>query len=425
MTDWVWSFRSSCIVATILQATVSVYLIDTVNARPPRGDQLDESYSFERYMDDFSKTYESEADYVRRKATFQSNLAFILEHNRQPNKTYTMGINQFVDTEPPDVSFGLDRVSHRQMLQDDHDQHRRLLPFDVDDVSLLPPEVDWRQVGAATPIKDQGSCGSCWAFAAVTTIESHLFLESGMLFSLSVQEPVSCAPNPRECGGQGGCSGSTAELAFDFLSSHGIVEEWHYGYASHDGNEPSCAFPTNRTHRDVWTNSTLVEGAVATLNGWVATDDNDYAAVMNAVAKHGPIAVNVAAHEWNFYESGILTSGNKPSSFNINHVVVLMGYGTDDNTGLDYWLVRNSYGPRWGENGYIRLLRRDPHKTDSNERSRDPNYGIECGRDLTPLDGDECAIDTQGNPVPPRPIEVCGTSGIYYRAILPTGVRLL
>ena len=98
---------------------------------------------------------------------------------------------------------------------------RKDLPFDVDPVSSLPPRVDWRERGVVSPVKDQGGCGSCWAFASIAALESNVALETGVLFDLSPQELVSCVPNPRHCGGRGGCSGSTAEVAFEFVATEG------------------------------------------------------------------------------------------------------------------------------------------------------------------------------------------------------------
>jgi hypothetical protein len=112
----------------------------------------------------------------------------------------------------------------------------------------LPKHVDWRMdpktgLPLATPVKSQGHCGSCWAFASTAALESHLALASSSpehttppLMSLSVQELVSCVPNPNQCGGTGGCGGSTAELAYDFIAKHGMVDEWTFGYQNHDNS---------------------------------------------------------------------------------------------------------------------------------------------------------------------------------------------
>merc|ERR1711916_169289 len=118
-----------------------------------------------------------------------------------------------------------------------------LKPFDLPLKSLkdLPEEMDWRQKEVVSPVKDQGQCGSCWAFASTATIESHVALNSGLLFSLSPQQIASCAPNPDSCGGTGGCMGGTAEIAFDYIAkSKGIQQSFQYPYTSYYGEDFKC-----------------------------------------------------------------------------------------------------------------------------------------------------------------------------------------
>jgi len=101
--------------------------------------------------------------------------------------------------------------------------------FVIKPVSSLPASVDWRTSGIVSAVKDQGHCGSCWAFASTSVIESHVAKASGLLFDLSVQQMAMCAPNPDECGGTGGCEGSTSELGFDYIAkSAGMFQEYQY-----------------------------------------------------------------------------------------------------------------------------------------------------------------------------------------------------
>ena len=114
-----------------------------------------------------------------------------------------------------------------------------------DPISKLPKSVDWREKGIASPVKDQGHCGSCWAFASTAVIESHFALQTGKLFDLSPQQITSCAPNIRHCGGTGNCEGATAEIAFDYVAnSDGLFEEFQYSYSSYYGVESSCLLPS-------------------------------------------------------------------------------------------------------------------------------------------------------------------------------------
>ncbi len=140
-----------------------------------------------------------------------------------------------------------------------------------------------------------------------------------------------CAPNPNNCGGTGGCGGSTGELAFDFVVSNGgLVQEYQLGYppAAYGGQTQPC---------------TKAAGTpVATIAGYVQLPTNNYTALLNAVATVGPIAVSVAASGWGSYKSGIYR--DIMGATDINHLVVLMGYGEE---GQKYWLVRNSWSPTW------------------------------------------------------------------------------
>merc|ERR1712165_404499 len=101
---------------------------------------------------------------------------------------------------------------------------------------------------------------------------------------------------------------------------------------------------------------------VAKIEGYARTPTNDYKALMNAVAKHGPTVIAAAASTWSLYEGGVFSPRNphSPNSWDLNHGIVVEGYGTDEASGEDYWLVRNSWGTTWGEHGYIRLKRVDP-----------------------------------------------------------------
>ena len=114
--------------------------------------------------------------------------------------------------------------------------------------SELPAEVDWRTKGVVSAVKDQGHCGSCWAFASTATIESHAAISSGVLLELSTQQMAACAPNPDQCGGTGNCHGATAEVAFDYVAhSAGLVTAAQYPYKEFFGIEHACAIPAGQT----------------------------------------------------------------------------------------------------------------------------------------------------------------------------------
>ena len=380
--------------------------------------------TFESWKKD--KTYASKQEERLRKAIYETNLEKIVMHNLSGG-SHKLGINQFMDLKDHELPRGYDKSLHRESTTATStatdtaitEQERHLaesdlfesLNINIQPVEALPDSVDWRS--AATPVKDQGRCGSCWAFSSIAALESHLYLNEGLLFSLSVQQTVSCAPNVKHCGGEGGCKGATSVQAYEYLMKAGIVQEWTYGnsYDSFHGGQVECRL-TPAPHHE-----TLVSGAIATIDGFITLPLNNYTIMMNAVAKLGPIVISVAAQGWGLYAGGVFHHDfSNSQDADINHAVVLMGYGTDEQTGEGYWLVRNSWGPRWGEAGYIRLYREDPAVSPDHDQ---------CAMDVTPGDGDACKIDDNGNPIDPLPDQkICGTSGAYTNGYIPVGVKL-
>jgi len=291
-----------------------------------------------------------------------------------------MGVNQFTDQTNEEFSrlFGLNKpLLH---LEKQLDNNKRAFTLPEFKVSGLPVSVDWRTRGIISPVKDQGRCGSCWTFGTTANIESFWAMKTGQLIELSEQQILDCTPNPQQCGGTGGCGGGTAQLAMSkIVEMRGITSEWYYPYTSYFGQAETCHYDNTTTT------------PMATIAGYVRLPKNDQDSVLNAVASIGPQIVNVDASSWKFYETGVFDGCNQTNP-DINHVVQLVGYG------IDYWLIRNSWSPRWGELGYIKL------KKDAT---------APCGTDLTPRDGDIC---TGG----PDTVEVCGTCGVVYDVTFPT-----
>jgi len=239
-----------------------------------------------------------------------------------------------------------------------------------------------------TPVKNQGGCGSCWAFSAVETLESHLALASKETAPvLSEQQIVSCMPNPQQCGGTGGCAGATQPQAFNYTKAHGLSLETDYPYKGVTG---SCAADKIKP--------------VATNDGFVKLKVNDYNALASALATKGPVAISLAAGSfgWQVYGGGVFGGGGSDKcGYDQDHAVQLVGYGVDGSQ--MYWLVRNSWGPRWGEKGYMRIKRYGDGK--------EP-----CGIDKTPGDGEACKRNT-------KPRQYCGVCGIMGNSSYPTGVK--
>jgi cathepsin L len=201
----------------------------------------------------------------------------------------------------------------------------------------IPDSVDWRTQGYVTPIKDQGQCGSCWAFSAVASLEGQHFKAAGKLVSLSEQQLVDCSSN----FGNMGCDGGLMDQAFDYIRANkGIDTEASYPYTAEDDQ---CAFnPAN---------------VGATDTGFTDITSGDEDALTSAIATVGPISVAIDASQdsFQFYSSGIYSDDNC-SSDELDHGVTAVGYGSQG-TGQDFYIVKNSWGTDWGDKGYILMAR--------------------------------------------------------------------
>jgi C1A family cysteine protease len=299
--------NKSLIVALIVLGAASVYLYSLESA-------TSEVYSFEQYKREFSKHYTKEGEEQYRKNIFLRNIIKIQEHNANPKNTYTMGVNQFTDLSQAEfeaiyLTLQLPKRSYNTF----------------ESVQAVPNrDIDWTVDGKVTPVKNQGSCGSCWAFSATAALESHILIEKGETVSLSEQQLVDCS---RTYGNQG-CNGGWMDSAFEYAHDHGLTTTSAYPYIARD---QACKIDTGSYKvKQIFD----VEGGC-----------NDLA---NALDKR-PISVAVDATVWSPYKSGILSNCAK----NVNHGVLLVG-STDA-----YWKIKNSWGATWGDNGYIRIAQGD------------------------------------------------------------------
>jgi len=337
--------------------------------------------SYEEYLQQFDKSYASAADYDLHRHIYDQNVADVVAHNADPSQLYRKGVNQFTD---------MTAEEYQQFLGNNIvlvGKRRAVLEKAVHatvPVDQLPDSIDWREKNIITPVKNQGACGSCWAFATVEGVESCVAKDTGRLLTLSAQDVTSCTKNPQHCGGTGGCGGATYELGYEQVAKDGVASEAAYPYTAQTG---TCKTTVAKTAR---------------IKGYVKLIENNYTDLINAIATVGPIAVSVDAGPWGSYRSGVFT-GCPGTGRNviINHAVQLVGYGVENNT--PYWLVRNSWGASWGDRGYIKIL-----------RHTDGDKSKWCNPDPRPQDGTAC----DGGP---SLITVCGSCGIWYDSSYAVG----
>ncbi|RXG55064.1 Digestive cysteine proteinase 3 [Armadillidium vulgare] len=287
----------------------------------------------------FGSVYQEEWEtYKLKYGKSYSPIEDIAEHNQryyEGKETFRIGVNQFSDMLP------FEREQQNGIKFDPETTEKKGVTFIPPHKDVqIPQSIDWRKSGAVTEVKDQGQCGSCWAFSATGSLEGQHFRKSGKLVSLSEQNLVDCVvkDNRRE-----ECYGGLMTDAFDYIHKNGGIDtEESYPYMAEAGK---CHF-SNKT-------------IGATDKGFVEIQTFNEDDLLKAVATVGPIAVAVQVTD-NFedYQDGIFYDADC-SSYNplkLNHGVLVVGYGTTDG-GEDYWLVKNSWGADWGMNGYLMMSR--------------------------------------------------------------------
>mmetsp|Transcript_41892 Transcript_41892/g.135592 ORF Transcript_41892/g.135592 Transcript_41892/m.135592 type:complete len:443 (+) Transcript_41892:74-1402(+) len=340
--------------------------------------------TFEAYLQEHGLQYRG-PELDTRKGTFEAAVKNIETHNADKKNSWKMGLNKFTLLSEQEMApnFGYMKQPGGKAPTRDISPPKKAEDF--------PESFDWRDHRpiVVTAVKNQGSCGSCWAFAATAVLESAVALQTGALFDFSPQQITSCMPNPEECGGAGGCQGATAQLAFNYTIRKGMTSLWTWPYTSGIWkNNGECFEMTGK------------KAARAGITGYHQLPQNDADALIASVQVN-PVSVSVAASGWGLYSSGVFDGCSQQNPI-INHAVVLMGYGNE--YGKSYWLIRNSWGPTWGEFGYIRLQRFPGNEP--------------CGDDTDPLMGYSCKATA------PESIRVCGMCGVLADSAYPTGAFL-
>jgi len=289
---------------------------------------------WERFKALHNKQYTAEEESVRR-IIFEENAKKIANHNALADmglKKFRLGVNKFADMTNPE--FRRQRNGLRMNLK--RERNAEVKSFAEIDVNALPASVDWRNKSIVTPVKDQGQCGSCWAFAAVASLEGQHALKTKKLVSLSEQNLVDCS-GPE---GNDGCEGGLPDNAYQYIiDNQGIDTEKSYPY---DAEDDDCRYKAKTSG--------------ATVESYVDVSSEDEEALQKASATIGPISVGIDAssEEFQLYSGGVYDVDDC-STEQLDHGVTVVGYGSDN--GQDYWLVKNSWGADWGMDGYIQMSR--------------------------------------------------------------------
>ena len=279
--------------------------------------------AFNNWLNAQNKMYASPAEKAYRMTVFAANYQKVAQDNQI--YSHRSELNQFADLTVEEF------VSKYTGLNYQADAKKNYVNID-ETTSQNDAGVDWREKGAVNAVKNQGQCGSCWAFSATSALESAWFIAHGTLYDLSEQQLVDCGAST----GNHGCNGGWMDYAFEYVQIFGGQElTSDYPYTARGGQ---C--------------KALKAGVKANVQGWTDVPQNDCDQLVKALNTQ-PVSVAIAANAIMSYTSGIFT--NSRCGTGLNHGVIAVGYGSE--AGQNYFIVRNSWGSSWGEEGYIRMSR--------------------------------------------------------------------
>ena len=281
-----------------------------------------EEASFVQWMRESNNMFTGE-EYKTRLGIWMTNKRLVQEHNKA--KGFLLSMNNLAHYTP---------AEYKAILGFKPNAAKRLAATPSN--FKAPESVDWRQKGVVNNIKDQGQCGSCWTFSTIQAQESQWAIKHNKLYSLSEQNLVDCVTS---CYG---CNGGLMEPAYDYVIKHQggkFMTEEDYPYTARDGK---CKFDASK--------------AVTQVTGYITVQEGSESDLEAKVAQYGPAAIAIDASHYSFqlYSTGIYDESSC-SPEGLDHAVGCVGYGTE--AGVNYWIVRNSWGTSWGENGYIRMVK--------------------------------------------------------------------
>lgn len=297
---------------------------------------------FDLWLGKHGKLYGSHEEKARRFQIFRTNLDYIHAHNKNSSSRFRLGLNKFADLTNEEFKsryFGKNSRQWRDKRRTELEgaEFRSILKQRVGSQSSsysTASSLDWRTKGVVTGVKDQGQCGSCWAFSTTGAIEGVNAISTGKLVSLSEQELVDCDATNY------GCEGGDMDYAFTWVIKNGGIDtEKDYSYT---GIDSTC-------------NTKKEAKKIVSIDGYTDVDSED-SALLSAVGSR-PVSVGIdgSAMDFQLYSGGIYDGDCSSNPDDIDHAVLVVGYSATN--GKDYWIVKNSWGTDWGIDGYFYVLR--------------------------------------------------------------------
>lgn len=297
---------------------------------------------YDEFSVQYGRSHASEVEYEVRKQVYYANKALIEDWNARPDATYKMALNKFADWPQEEFEAVMlprraARLAGQPPAGRNGQRRKHAMQYRAGvEGARVPQEVDWRGTPAEgpVPVKDQASCGSCWAFSAVGAVTAQYYLATGNSMDFSQQQLVDCSWDYDN----NGCDGGLQDQAFEYVIEHGgLASLDQYQYA---GEDLFCG--ANKTAR------------IVQLKGYVVVPEGDKDALKEAVYSQGPLAISIDAGQpsFRFYSSGVYYEPNCLwRDDELDHAVMVTGYGSAH--GEDYWMVRNSWSSYWGDDGYV------------------------------------------------------------------------
>jgi len=285
--------------------------------------EADNHAAFMQYLAKHGKSYATQAEFDFRLAQYEERVAEHKRHNSMPGQTSTQGENFLTDRTDEEITAMLGFRSQMNAKRNE-------TSLEVGDVA----PVDWRAKGAVTPVKNQGQCGSCWSFSTTGCLEGAHFVKTNKLVSLSESQFVNCSHENH------GCNGGSMDLAFMYAEKSPVMREADWPYEPYA--EPLSCYTKYRANKGVVTVSSYKD---------VPQGQPDQ---LKAFLANGPVSVAIEADRPAFqqYTGGVITGDACGSQ--LDHGVLAVGWGSDNSHG-NYFIVKNSWGPTWGEKGFVRL----------------------------------------------------------------------